>query len=413
VVLTRPRTAADLDAVEFDDFQLAARLLVAHGLLTASYPDTRALGLVRRFEEPLRAEFSRMFAWQLVVDPTCARLVKPPVATSAHRPMTAHDSRTRRAFRRNEYVMLCLTLAGFERTGRQTTIKRLVEEVQSLCPASIAVDFTELAWRRCFVVVVSWLIDRGVVVESADSRTEAYIDDPDADALYTVDADALRRVVPRLPADGELTPQRVLDSIDQPVVPMARQRLHRRIVEQVAVYTAELPADEQAVLSDRRGEITAQIHRLFGVEVEARTEGIALVDTETLAGALRARDLPGSGNDTNLAFALLGRLVSVAESAPDETTMAGKGVAAADVDRSWYSVWYAAVDGLTDAQRSQPDELRRTAFSLLTAAGLVAATENGLLVRPVAARYRVKLTGRSARTTTAAPALTLFERTDP
>ena len=73
------RTVVTLDpALELEDFQAAARMLIAHGIVTERYPEAGVLALVRRFEEPLRREFSRLCHWRLDVGPSCARLLRAP-----------------------------------------------------------------------------------------------------------------------------------------------------------------------------------------------------------------------------------------------------------------------------------------------------------------------------------------------
>ena len=79
--MTPARRAVHLDpANELAEFQSAARSLVTHGLVTERYPQPGALALVRRFEEPLRNEFSRLCHWRLDLGPD----VRPAPTAPGH-----------------------------------------------------------------------------------------------------------------------------------------------------------------------------------------------------------------------------------------------------------------------------------------------------------------------------------------
>ena len=168
--MTLARKAVHLDpANELAEFQSAARALITHGLVTERYPQPGALALVRRFEEPLRNEFSRLCHWRLDLGPTCARLLRRPATLSWRRPARTATA-SRRPFRPETYAFLCLVLASLEGLGNQTTISQLAHEVARLRAGDPAIpfDLTLHAHRRAFVDAVAWLEQRGIFVPEID-----------------------------------------------------------------------------------------------------------------------------------------------------------------------------------------------------------------------------------------------------
>ncbi|MGH9280659.1 MAG: DUF2398 family protein, partial [Acidimicrobiales bacterium] len=154
--MTLARVAAQLDpATELPEFQVAARTLVTHGLVTSRYPHAGALALVRRFEEPLRNEFRRLCHWRVDVGATCARLLRRPAVVSQYRPART-ATQSRRCFSPQTYASLCLALAALEGVGDQTTITQLADEVGRLRAGddALAFDLTLHAHRRAFVDAV-------------------------------------------------------------------------------------------------------------------------------------------------------------------------------------------------------------------------------------------------------------------
>jgi hypothetical protein len=220
------RIAVHLDpGTELEDFQTAARLLVAHQLVTERFPHRGALALVRRFEEPLRNEFGRLCHWRLDVAPTCARLTRRPACLSAHRPART-ASQSRRPFTPRSYAYLCLVLAAIESLGAQTTISQLADAALRLGAGDDALDLdlTEHAHRRAFVDAVAWLEERGVLT-LLDGETESFLAQG-GDALYDVDADAASRLLVSPPSVLAASPLR-RSSSTSPTLPRLRARSPR------------------------------------------------------------------------------------------------------------------------------------------------------------------------------------------
>lgn len=409
------RTAAQLPEHELEDFQRGARGLLATGLVTATWPVAGLLPLVRRFEPVLRAELSQVFGWALRVDARSARVIRSPLRPDARRGARLTErgsSNTNRPFRPRDYAMLCLVLAGLEREGPQTTIRQLAAAVERARSGrdDLPVDFSQPADRRCFVTAAAWLVHLGVLEESADSDTFRFIDDAEADALYSVDHDLARRLLGPLPQ--MLDPREGMEALiasNGEGENSARQRLARRLLEQPAVYYAELDDDERQVLTDRRVELSGRLERLTGCQVETRAEGLAMIDPDARVRLGSQPGFPGTGNVGNIAAAFAGALMSVSgdlaaldalgagfdddeadeldsgesAGAPDPGQVApgpvatvpapiGRLLPAAAVDRAWTGVLRAYRSNLSSRWAGDPDELRREATSMLIDHGLVA-----------------------------------------
>ena len=393
--MTLARIAAHLDpANELDDFQAAARALLANGLVTDRHPYNGALALVRRFEEPLRSEFGRLCHWRLDVGPTCARLLRRPASLSGHRPArTATDSR--RPFTPRAYASLCLVLAALEGLGEQTAISLLAEEVQRLRAGddALPLDLTVHTNRRAFVDAVAWLERRGVLT-ALEGDTERYVASG-ADTLYDVDRDAAGRLLLSPPSvlAGLSTPEDFLGESYPPTSEGAqarvRHRVHRRLLTEPALYYDELPDDERDFARQRRRRIREELERLTGATLECRAEGQALV------GLPSAESFPAGGAVAQAALLLGSELASAAATGgsggatgPD----AGRVVEATEADACWRRVVAAYAGRFTSEYRADPDRLRSDALGLLERIGLVGpAPEGGLVVRPALARYRAEV----------------------
>ena len=68
------RVAADVSPLELAEYQKAARLVLRHPLITASYPDSSALPLVRRWVGQLRADLDEVLGYTLLSSGDTIRL---------------------------------------------------------------------------------------------------------------------------------------------------------------------------------------------------------------------------------------------------------------------------------------------------------------------------------------------------
>jgi uncharacterized protein (TIGR02678 family) len=397
------RFASMLDPLELEEFQETARTLLAHPLVTISYPNPEALPRVRRWETTLRNEFERLTRWRLEVAPTCARLVQRRVEPSPRRPAmvtVAGGERTPRPFGRLGYVLLCLVLAALHGEVGQTTIRRLVEGVMRVRAGdeSIPIDFGRIEYRRAFVHAVGYLERLGVLRTAPDGETVAFIEDEQADALYTIDHDSARRMLGATPA--WIDPQRGLEQFGEERYPpgagdaLLRHHLARRLLDESAVYYDELHADERDHLAERRARLIGDLERLTGCEVEMRAEGLALIDS---AGQPRLNDqpFPGTGIVNNVALLFADALLAnpAGQGQVAGRLPVGQRVPPEAVKTVWAGIVAEHRDRVTVAYEADPEALRVAVLALLERLGLTvpAGSEEPpgtVVLRPLAARFR-------------------------
>ncbi len=310
--LVRYRFATDITDLELADYQRAVRLVLRHPLITASWPDERALPRVRRFATTLRRDLSEAFGYRLELHGGTARLVR---AKDRLDPTHPARSRTGRLFDRRRYAYLALCLAVLGRSGVQITLSELADSVAADAGriGGLGLDPDRGADRRAFVDAVGWLEERGAL-RLADGSTSAWATDPGAgEALY----DVARDVVVAL-----FRPVRVLQHVDSAEALLDRslassgnaerrrsaQIARRTVVESPVVYLSDV---DPAVANHLRGTaLAADLTRLTGLRLERRAEGVLLVDTVGLS----VERFPGTGSVAQAAVLLA---VELAERALD------------------------------------------------------------------------------------------------
>src|SRR5205823_935666 len=110
-------------------------------------------------------------------------------------------------------------------------------------------------------------------------------------------------LVDQIRADAAEQSITVTDSISDP-----RQLVRPlRLVENPALFRAELPDDELDVLSRERHELARQLDENFGVVLEVRAEGVLAYDP---SGTLTDLDFPGAGRAKQAALLLLDELAT-------------------------------------------------------------------------------------------------------
>ena len=384
------RLFVTLDPGDLAEAQRAVRTLLAHPLVTSRWPDDRALALVRHHEEPLRGELARVLGHPLEVGRSWARLVRRPSRPSPSRPAL---TRTGRAFGRRTYATLCLVLAALEQLGPSTLVSGLVEEVnrQSAGDPALGLDPGRPDHRDALVDAVLLLQQRGVL-HLVDGELEAWSRDGTADALYDVDLDAAGRVLIAWPSvlGASRDPAELLVEHHPPTeegrAAAVRQRVHRRLVEDPVVAYADLDADELAYVRQRRSRLTDQLTRLTGCTVEARAQGLALIDA--VDQPIGPATFPGGGTVAWAALLLGDHLVAaVADDAGDERPVDAAGVRAA---------WDLVVDGyrarFKREYRDDPDRLLVDVLEVLVTHGLLRrGPTNGVVVQAALARYRPRV----------------------
>jgi uncharacterized protein (TIGR02678 family) len=423
---------------ELAAYQRAVRTVLAHPLITETYPDVAALPLVRRWAEHLREDLDRAFGYRLELSPTTARLVRVLDRLDASQPARTG---TDRPFDRRRYAYLALTLAALSRAGAQLALSELADAVSADAARieGLGLSTERAADRAAFVDAVAWLEIRGAL-RLADGSARRWADDPDGgEALYDIDRDVVNAV---------FRPRRVLQHVRGVEALLggvlagangtgrdsrrrdAGQRARRALVERPVVYYAAVDSDVRNIL--RGPHAVAEVERLTGLVAERRAEGIAVLDT---SGRLSDVRFPGSGTVAQAALLLIGEIADrVADpDQPEPTRLAAPhgwqdGLAAAvdaglpqpgmleelaettdpggpdapDDDGALEhpllpDAWLRATVsrlmssyGMTFAAQWRADPLRllAAALDLLEQLGLLVRVPGGVLALPLLARYR-------------------------
>jgi uncharacterized protein (TIGR02678 family) len=433
------RFAADVSDLELGDYQRAVRLLLRHPLITSTWPDDRALPRVRRFSAPLRRDLAEAFGYRLELHGSTARLVRAADLLDPDRPAL---TRSGRPFDRQRYAYLSLCLAVLGRAGIQITLSELADAVGSDAGRITGLGFDPDSGtdRRALVDAVGWLEERGVL-RLTDGSSASWVGDPGAgEALYDIARDVVfalfrpPRVLQHLDSVRALR-QRAMSHGGNAERRAAAQAARRSVVESPVVYYADVEAD---VANHLRGAaLPGDLYRLTGLRVERRAEGIVLVDTARLS----VEQFPGAGSVAQAAVLLTvamsdrvidpdgrrvkrmaapdpggrqrgliakvdaglpaGRIGLANEAEPATSTVSAEDAEDAEPDETRYpfvtdSFLREAVAGILArygsafgaAWHADPDRLRTEAVALLHRFGMVIPVPGGVLVRPLAGRYR-------------------------
>src|SRR5579875_1338056 len=187
------RVAAAVSPLELGEYQQAARLVLRHPLITASYPDRAALPLVRKWAGQLRADLAEVLGYTLVSSGETIRLRRAQDTLDATRPAL---TRARRPFDRRRYAYLVLTLSALGRCGRQIALSELADAVAAEAGRieGLGMDTARKADRDAFVDAVAWLETRGAL-RMADGSAAEWVNDPErAEALYDIDREVVGAV---------------------------------------------------------------------------------------------------------------------------------------------------------------------------------------------------------------------------
>ncbi|MGK8522825.1 TIGR02678 family protein [Nocardia asteroides] len=436
--------ARTIDALVLDNYQRAARVILANHLVTRTYPDRIALPLIRRWATELREDLAELFGYRLEVTETTARVFPVSNRLDAGRPARTPAERV---FDRRRYAYLALALAALGRAGDQITLSELADQVAAYAGR---VDGLELATDRAadrdaFVDAVGWLTVRGALT-LADGDAGGWASDPEAgEALYDIDRPVVfalfrpPRALQHLHSvRGLLAEEPAVTGVSTPRTTTAEtaRRVRRALVEQPVVYAEDLAPEERPVLAQDR--VVADVELFTGLRAERRAEGVALIDT---SGRLSDVRFPGAGTLAQVALLLVGEIADrvldidhplphrhagqdpsaaladqLDEAIPESTVFAplaelpSPDVPADEpqqwapdqppaspgyplIDRAWLGETVRALAdryGATFATQWQADVPRLTteAVALLERLRLVRAVEEGLLVLPALARYR-------------------------
>ncbi|MET9384345.1 TIGR02678 family protein [Streptomyces sp. NPDC002928] len=282
----------------------AARLLLAHPLVTSDglYNDT--FPLIRRHADWLAQRFQQVFGYRLLVEASYARLFKAGLGPGSGHRLERPSSGT--PFTPRTYAYLALALSVLVTAPEQLLLSQLVADLRAAAvDAGIEISDTgRQAERRTLAAALRQLVDWGVLAET-EGHVAAVAEERGGEALLTVDREITRAVVAGPLAqsrDGADLVRRAAD----PGFGGPRTYVRRRLVETPVVHLDDLTGAEREWLRTRQRRESQAFSELLGLEAEIRAEGIALVDPDD---ELTDLHLPGTGTVAQAALLLVERLV--------------------------------------------------------------------------------------------------------
>lgn len=347
--------------------RIAARHLLMRPL-TCDEHDPSAFRLIRRHEAELSRWFTQRLGYRLHLDADTARLFKSgavierrPLRTATGRPLT-----------QLEYTLLALALAANAAGPSVISLRDLVDEIRSAAAeADVALpgDATE---RRALVTALRWMIDHGLAGEMHE-HVDAYATDDEADAILRVRPDRIALMLVPATAGSE-TADELLQRAERRSA--TRQWMRVRLVEDPVLYRDDLTDDEWAELRRRLGEEERQLQEMFGIVLEARAEGVAMIDP---AGVLADRRFPSTGTLGHAALLVIERLMdeSPTGNVPHETVTSLLSELAEQNSKRWSQDY---VD--------RPERLSRDVTTLLCDMHLAETDDNSFRLLSAAARFK-------------------------
>lgn len=295
------RAPASIDPRRELDLRAAARHLAAHPLvLSENDPDT--FRLLRRYEHELDRWFTQRFGYRLEVTADAARLFKSTVVVQRRALRTAADPG--RPFSVREYTMLALALAAVAAGPSVISLRDLLHEIRSAATEAGVTVRETTSDRRSLVTALKWMIHHGAASETHD-RVDRYATDSEADAVLRIRPDR----VALLPLPALARSETVEDLLDRSDQRQSSSRAWMRstLLEEPVLYRSDLSDDEWTELRRRLGEESDIFDEMFGLRLEARAEGVAVIDPDD--GMTDSR-FPRSGTVAHAALLLIDRLTA-------------------------------------------------------------------------------------------------------
>lgn len=380
-----------VDPQDVAERQRAARALMLQPLLTADGPGSEDLRLVRRHQGELTKMFAEGLGYRLQVDPTSARLFKSGLGRDPSRPLRR---RSGAPFTPRAYAFLCLTLAALTRARTQLLVDELVQQVRSAAvDARVEIDLDGVADRRALHAALLVLVRLGVLRER-DGDLEHWVEQR-TQSLLDVRRDLLGLLV-SAPLSSAAGPDELLEQAALPsAVGGARVTTRRRLLESPILTVEDLTEEHADWWRRNRNRERDWYDTRFGVQLELRAEGAAVVDPEDDFTDDR---FPGADRTKQLALLILERLADAADSdgvAPGSGAWrALPGSTAHALAREVHSRW---AEKLRRDQREDPERAIREALDVLVRFGLARRDAELLLIHPAGSRYAPHVTLAEAR----------------
>lgn len=282
----------------------AARLLLAHPLVTADGPHADIFPVVRRHADWLAQRFHQVLGYHLLVEASFARLFKAGLGPGAGHRL---ERSTGAPFTPRTYAYLTLALSVLVTAPEQLLLSQLVTDIRTAAvDAGMVIDDAgRQQEKRTLTAALRQLVAWHVLSET-EGTVDAVLDaNGTAEALLTVDREIARAVVAGPLArsrDGADLVRRAAD----PGFGGARTYVRRRLAETPAVYLDDLTDSEREWLRTRQRREAQAFSDILGLEAEIRAEGVVMADPED---ELTDLALPGTGTVAQAALLLAGRLV--------------------------------------------------------------------------------------------------------
>lgn len=367
-----PDVFSDLSHVDAAQARRCARVLLRRPLVRPDGPDGQLLPVMYRHRHVLQALFSSYLDYPLLIERRFARLYKR---------LDGQLGRGINGFTPRTYVYLMLTLAALVGVGRQILLSQLVADVRGAAAEAGIVVSEELVELRALSSSLRHLVGFGVL-EETEGTVASVARGRSGEALITINLELLGLVMARagLPEPqphepDKLSPGRPAASLDDGIL------TRRRLVEDPVVLYCELPARQADYLRVHQRQEGFWLDRYFGLQTEARSEGIAVVDPD---GYLTDLVFPAGSTVARMALLALAPLMEAATPATDGRYLVTDGQvrdACAGLRERYPAAW--AKDEVSNAER-----LAMRVTDMLAQAGLVCpADDNEVLLSPAASRW--------------------------
>jgi uncharacterized protein (TIGR02678 family) len=385
----------DLSHVDAAQARQCARALLRRPLIRPDGPDGQLLPVMYRHRHVLQALFSSYLNYPLLVERRFARLYKR---------LDGQPGRGMNGFTPRTYVYMTLTLAALVGVGRQILLSQIVANVRGAAAEAGITVSEELVELRALSSALKHLVGLGVLEETEGTVTSV-AHGRSGEALITINLELLGLVMPRdmptgPPEPDNLSQGRPASSLNDGI--LAR----RRLVEDPVVLYCELPAREADYLRVHQRQEDFWLDRYFGLQTEARSEGIAVVDPDRYLTDL---PFPAGSTVARMALLALAPLMETATSATEGRYLVTDGQvrdACAGLRERYPAAW--GKDEVSNVER-----LATRVTDMLTQVGLVSPADNNkVLLSPAASRWEPLAEDKKASAESSARAdieLSLFD----
>jgi Protein of unknown function (DUF2398) len=391
----QPDVFGDLSHVDAAQARLCARVLLRRPLVRPGGPDGQLLPVIYRHRHVLQALFSGYLGYPLLAERRFARLYKR-LDGQAGRGISGFTPRT--------YVYLALTLAALVEAGRQVLLSQLVAEVRGAAAEAGITVSEDLVELRALSSALKYLVDLGVL-EETEGTVASVAHGRSGEALITISLELLGLLMPRSGFPEPDSPPRGAPAVrlDDGIVS------RRRLVEDPVVLYGDLPAWEAEYLRVHQRQEGFWLDRYFGLQMEARSEGIAVVDPD---GYLTDLPFPAGSTVARMALLALAPLMEAAAPAAEGRYLATAGQVAdvcAGLRERYPAAW--GKDEVSNMER-----LTTRVTDMLAQAGLACRASNDqVLLSPAASRWQPEAEEKKAAAEPAAGLggeLSLFDDDD-